>query len=110
MSRKQSNATTTPAAPLFLPSLAGLDALLRHDQLPQAEARHKVLLLDKPRVDNLPLRVGVVEADLRVSVMSVSTKKEQKKQKKKKKKKEKRKKKKKKRHTSNRLSKVGTSL
>lgn len=75
MGRKQSNATTTPAAPLFLPGLAGLDPLLRHDQLPQAEARHKVLLLDKPRVDNLPLRVGVVEADLRVSVMSVSAKK-----------------------------------
>jgi hypothetical protein len=52
------NAETTPLL------LGYLDPLLGHDNIPQRKPRDKVVLLDKPSIDNLPLRVGVVEANL----------------------------------------------
>jgi hypothetical protein len=48
--------------------------LLGHDDIPQLKPRNKVILLDKPSIDNLPLGVGVVEANLRSSSASCFSK------------------------------------
>lgn len=75
--------------------LRRLSLLLGHDNIPQRKPRDKVVLLDKPRIDNLPLRVGVIEADLRPRLAECSPRE---------------KRKGKRRHTSNRRNILGTNL
>lgn len=63
LSHRTPNTTATPQHPQTRPSLL-IALLLRLNNLPKLEPGNKVILLDKPSVDDLPLSVRVVEFDL----------------------------------------------